>query len=227
MFERDFINQVIAGNLGENDIKRYALDLSSPEAMIDNLFLLAHGALLYGFTTGISDQVQIDRLNNAASWISEAVCQREPKPTTEPITAPATELHSASLHYPATSGVDMEKIFVGLQDAGYISKNATYAQWRCICGMNYSTEQAQIQWTGTKITLAYLIKRLWIDNRTNQRSFKSDQVTRACFVTAESKPVKSIANELTKLRNDDFKREQTWRSQMDAIINGTYQTKQK
>lgn len=77
MNTKEFIEQVISGDLGKNDVLEFASHVKRDyngdiQALADDLFLLAHGALLYGRTQAVSDSEEIDRLEKAASVISEA-----------------------------------------------------------------------------------------------------------------------------------------------------------
>ena len=76
MKTKEFIEQVISGEQGIFDVLDYASHVKRDyngdvEALADDLFLLAHGALLYGRTQAVSDSEEIDRLEKAASVICE------------------------------------------------------------------------------------------------------------------------------------------------------------
>ena len=76
MKTKEFIEQVISGDLGKNDVLEFASHVKRDyngdiQALADDLFLLAHGALLYGRTQAVSDSEEIDRLEKAASVICE------------------------------------------------------------------------------------------------------------------------------------------------------------
>lgn len=76
MNTKEFIEQVISGDLGKNDVLEFASHVKRDyngdiQALADDLFLLAHGALLYGRTQEVSDSEEIDRLEKAASVICE------------------------------------------------------------------------------------------------------------------------------------------------------------
>ena len=73
---KEFFEGVISGNLGKNHVLKFASDIKRDyngdiQALVDDLFLLAHGALLYGRTQAVSDSEEIDRLEKAASVICE------------------------------------------------------------------------------------------------------------------------------------------------------------
>ena len=77
MKTKEFIEQVISGEQGIFDVLDYASHVKRDyngdiQALADDLFLLAHGALLYGRTQAVSDSEEIDRLEKAASVICEA-----------------------------------------------------------------------------------------------------------------------------------------------------------
>ena len=76
MNTKEFIEQVISGEQGIFDVLDYASHVKRDyngdiQALADDLFLLAHGALLYGRTQAVSDSEEIDRLEKAASVICE------------------------------------------------------------------------------------------------------------------------------------------------------------
>lgn len=76
MKTKEFIEQVISGEQGIFDVLDYASHVKRDyngdiQALADDLFLLAHGALLYGRTQAVSDSEEIDRLEKAASVICE------------------------------------------------------------------------------------------------------------------------------------------------------------
>lgn len=76
MNTKEFIEQVISGELGKNDVLEYASHVKRDyngdiQALADDLFLLAHGALLYGRTQAVSDWTEIERLEKAASVICD------------------------------------------------------------------------------------------------------------------------------------------------------------
>ena len=76
MNTKEFIEQVISGDQGKNEVLEFASHVKRDyngdiQALADDLFLLAHGALLYGRTQAVSDSEEIDRLEKAASVICE------------------------------------------------------------------------------------------------------------------------------------------------------------
>lgn len=77
MNTKKFIEQVISGDLGKNGVLEFASHVKRDyngdiQALADDLLLLSQGALLYGRTQAVSDSEEIDRLEKAASVISEA-----------------------------------------------------------------------------------------------------------------------------------------------------------
>lgn len=77
MNTKKFIEQVISGDLDKNGVLEFASHVKRDyngdiQALADDLLLLSQGALLYGRTQAVSDSEEIDRLEKAASFISEA-----------------------------------------------------------------------------------------------------------------------------------------------------------
>lgn len=220
MNTKEFIEQVISGDLGKNDVLEFASHVKRDyngdiQALADDLFLLAHGALLYGRTQAVSDWTEIDRLEKAASVISEAY-GLDSMTASEPGTDPeqeAEEKRSANDQFSTNKSTEeIESIFNNLKEAGFIDGLTLLAQWRAVCGFTKRGDTPKINWTGKQVELTNFVHELWGSN--------SDywEKTVNCFLVNGSK-------QKAKTLSSSFQKPESNKNRvalLSSIIKGTY-----
>lgn len=227
MLTKEFIDQVINGTLGENDVLEYASHVKKGyngnlQALVDDLFLLAHGALLYGRTEAVSDWEEIDRLNKAAS----VICERfgfdwmEGAPSRQ-----GQKQEQIYDHYITSKSVEeCSKVYLSLVDAGYIAKSTTLSQWLAVCGKGDGSEAAKIDWISDKKLLGIFVDTFWGNN--NAKSLWA--ILPNCFTVqgADIEKTDSIKNMVSKRKSIGDNDRNGKIKKLDSITNGTYQISQ-
>lgn len=216
MNTKEFIEQVISGDLGKNDVLEFASHVKRDyngdvEALADDLSLLAHGALLYGRTQEVSDWTEIDRLEKAASVISEAY-GLDSMTTAEPGTEQEDTEYPGNRHrYFDTSFATSQqryKTYSDLLQKGFIDKETTLDQWNAVCGIGDKTpaEVGRINWVDLPLYLATFIHNYWIVPRERiiqNRNHCKWKIAQNCFtVCGEEINENSLKNTLSRSNSE-------------------------
>ena len=189
MNTKEFIEQVISGDLGKNDVLEFASHVKRDyngdiQALADDLFLLAHGALLYGRTQAVSDWTEIERLEKAASVICEAY-RLDSMTAAEPETEPEgseqeTDCCLKKRNQQFKTWIKKRETFESINGylvcQNYIDNSTTVDQWLWICGLS-NDPQPKIKWTASEeLFISFIQKLFWYKDKAKTDTQKSQWV---------------------------------------------------